>query len=123
MHDIHPHTDLEAHSHSHSHSHADAHSNGVDPQDAADPSASLHASALRTEKIAKFLEAHFGPVEIVETREEGNGEDGEDMDMKPTKLLAFDPAIVVHLDEWTARVGLLDLVGVSHLTAPKHSLC
>lgn len=49
-------------------------------------------------------------MEIVETREELDGRDGEDVDMKPSKLLSFDPAIVVKLDEWIARVGLLDLV-------------
>lgn len=118
MHGIHPHTDLEAHSHSRS----NGHTKGTE-----DPTASLHASALRTEKIAKFLEAHFGPVEIVETRGDSEEGDGDDVHMKPTKLLAFDPAILVRLDEWTARVGLVDLVRNTYLSrecrCPNFLLC
>jgi hypothetical protein len=104
-HDRHPHTDL------------DASESG--------PDAILHAGALRTEKIAKFLEAHFGEVEVVETREieVGGATDGEDTPMEDgdeaqatedrkgdEKLLVFEPAIVVKLDDWEARIGLLDLV-------------
>ena len=95
------------------------------------PDAVLHAGALRTEKIAKFLEAHFGEVEVVETREVEIGEAttndeedtlmGESDETDPTekekqegdrKLLVFEPAIVVNLDDWEARVGLLDLVRI-----------
>ena len=95
------------------------------------PDAVLHAGALRTEKIAKFLEAHFGGVEVVETREVEIGEAttndeedtlmGESDETDPTekekqegdrKLLVFEPAIVVNLDDWEARVGLLDLVRI-----------
>jgi cleavage and polyadenylation specificity factor subunit 3 len=100
--DLHPHTDLDAH--------AGHQSPGTDP--------SWHAGALRTEKIVKFLEAHFGPVKLVETRETAmvstsETEHGdENMSIQPVKvpLLSFDPAIVVTLDEWTAWIGLVDLV-------------
>lgn len=148
-------------SHSHSHSHPEAQDlhphTDLDALDQAgdDPSIAVHSSALRTEKIAKFLEAHFGDVDVVETREVEAGEDTDDVpgdtamrngdeelpankiegagdtemvdatdgapqdtvktatddvESKDGKLLLFDPAIVVKLDEWEARIGLLDLV-------------
>lgn len=114
-----------AHSHSHSH---DRHPHTDLDASESGPDAVLHAGALRTEKIAKFLEAHFGEVEVVETREVEIGEAtndeedtlmGESDETHPTEkekqegdknLLVFEPAIVVKLDDWEARVGLLDLV-------------
>lgn len=112
------------HSHSHSHDHPD-----VNPHTDLDAlgegsDAAIHAGALRTEKIAKFLEAHFGEVELVETREVEVGEDhGGDSTMedgeqtpdatngnKNGTLLVYEPAIVVRLDEYEARIGLVDLV-------------
>jgi len=64
----------------------------------ADASEPVERAALRTQKIAEFLEAHFGSVEIAETEatEEGN--------------MMLEPAIVVRLDDLEARVGLIDLV-------------
>ncbi|KAF8335755.1 beta-lactamase-like protein [Cantharellus anzutake] len=62
--------------------------------------------ALRTQKIADFLEAHFGDVETVETR---TGDDGK---------LILDPAMVVRIDKWEARIGLLDLT----VTSSNHAL-
>jgi len=63
--------------------------------------------ALRTQKIADFLQIHFGEVETIETRPD---EDGK---------VVVDPAMIVHLDEWEARIGLLDLVVTSSSLALK----
>lgn len=79
----------------HSHSHDVPHPHADLPSGISD---SIERGALRTQKIAEFLEAHFGSVEIVEMRETDNGK------------VMFEPAIVVRLDDQEARVGLVDLV-------------
>lgn len=84
--------------HPHSHSHEDHHH----PHPHADLSQTtpdpIEQNALRTQRMAEFLEAHFGEVDIVDSRET---EDGK---------LVLDPAILIKLDEAEARVGLLDMV-------------
>ena len=125
-----------SHSHSHAHHH-DQHPHADLDALESGPDAVLHAGAFRTEKIAKFLEAHFGEVEVVETREIEVGEatneedtvmqDGDEVhttekEQGHEKLLVFEPAIVVKLDDWEARVGLLDLVRVQFLMRCIHSI-
>lgn len=133
-------------SHSHSHSHDGHHHHDINPHtdlDAlgskSDSDAALHAGAIRTEKIAKFLEAHFGDVEVVETREVevvsgedtamGEGDEGatteqngETKEEGSGKMLVFEPAIVVRLDAYEARIGLVDLVSFYFRTSPGLSL-
>lgn len=72
-----------AHSHSHSHPHSHEHEphHDIHPHTDLDAlgegegtEAVVHAGALRTERVAQFLEAQFGDVEVVETREVEAGE-------------------------------------------------
>jgi cleavage and polyadenylation specificity factor subunit 3 len=74
--------------HSHSHPHADL------PEDE-------NATFIRIQKIAMFLESHFGEVEVhmpsLETADEmGQENDGE-------------PILLVRLDEADARINLISM--------------
>ena len=80
---------MTTHPHAHAHPHADA-------QD--------ESSVTRIQRLAWFLEAHFGEVELHmpdETLEEH--EQGEDN---------TEPSLLVRLDEADARINLLSLVTV-----------
>ncbi|KDQ21927.1 hypothetical protein BOTBODRAFT_26331 [Botryobasidium botryosum FD-172 SS1] len=77
---------MTTHKHAHAHPHAEpshphSHSEELD-------------NALRVERIAMFLEAHFGDLDLIE------GKESEDI----------APAILLRLDEWEARVSLDDMV-------------
>lgn len=98
------------HSHSHGEDHGHPHPHADLSQTTSDP---IEQGALRTQRIAEFLEAHFGEVDIVDSREL---EDGK---------LILDPAILVKLDEAEARVGLLDMVCllvICHVAFKTHQL-
>ena len=75
----------------HVHPHADA-----EPED---------AERLRIQRLAWFLEAHFGEVELhmPDTDDAGEVEQGED---------AHEPALLVTLDEADAVINLLSMVCV-----------
>lgn len=91
------------HDHSH-HSHHEASYNQPHPHaDLPGNDNILERRALRTQKIADFLQLHFGEVETVETRPDEEGK------------VILDPGIIVRLDEWEARIGLLDLVRAHHI--------
>ena len=85
----HPH----AHSHSHapeqSHPHAD-----VDEENVA---------STRIRRLAMFLEAHFGEVELHMPEATAEPEHGED---------DHEPSLLVRLDEADAVINLLTMVGV-----------
>ncbi|KZT29191.1 Metallo-hydrolase/oxidoreductase [Neolentinus lepideus HHB14362 ss-1] len=80
---------LTTHPHSHSHPHADA-----DDE---------HANVTRIQRLAMFLEAHFGDVELHMPDEPGPvpDEDGEDGD--------GDASLLVRLDEADARINLVTM--------------
>ncbi len=84
-----------AHSHSHSHSHAPEH-----PHPHADIEGES-AVVTRIHRLAMFLEAHFGEVELHMPEETGEVEQGED---------SHEPSLLVRLDEADALVNLLSLV-------------
>ncbi|KAH7924266.1 Metallo-hydrolase oxidoreductase [Leucogyrophana mollusca] len=74
------------HVHPHSHPHADAHDN---------------PSVTRVQRLAWFLEAHFGEVELHMPDVSDDHEQGEDSN---------EPSLLVRLDEADARINLLTLV-------------
>lgn len=83
-----------AHSHSHEHSHEHAHPH-ADPE-------SETSSVMRIQRLAMFLEAHFGEVELhMPDVAEDDREQGED---------DHEPSLLVRLDEADARIHLLSLV-------------
>ncbi|PSS37824.1 hypothetical protein PHLCEN_2v292 [Hermanssonia centrifuga] len=87
-----------AHSHSHSHSHAPEH-----PHPHADIEGES-AVVTRIHRLAMFLEAHFGEVELHMPEETGEVEQGED---------SHEPSLLVRLDEADALVNLLSLTVTS----------
>lgn len=87
--------------HSHEHQHLQKHKH---PH--ADAEGEL-SSMTRVQRLAMFLEAHFGEVEFHQPEEEGNrsadSEEGERSDDEEASLL-------VRLDEADARISLISLV-------------
>lgn len=82
---------MQPHSHSHNHAH---------PHGDKDSGAS---SVMRIQRLAMFLEAHFGEVELHMPEEDAQElEQGEDEQ--------HDPSLIVRLDEADARINLLSLV-------------
>lgn len=83
--------------HPHSHSHPE---NMVHPH--ADPDEDS-ASNLRIRRLAMFLEAHFGEVELHMPDEAAEPEQGEEE--------SHEPSLHVMLDDTMARIGLTSMVG------------
>lgn len=91
--------EVTTHPHNHSHGPERAHPHA----DITDESASV----MRIQRLAMFLEAHFGEVELHmpdEMPEKVEDEQGEDH---------AQPALLVRLDEADAMVNLLSLVSCS----------
>ncbi|KAF9010685.1 beta-lactamase-like protein [Cyathus striatus] len=80
------------HSHSHSKSHSHPHADHEDP-----------SSVTRIQRIAMFLEAHFGEVELHMPDEE------ELQDLEHGEEHDHEPSLLVRLDEADARINLLSL--------------
>lgn len=78
------------HSHSHSHPHADTKSEA--------------SSVMRIQRLAMFLEAHFGEVELHMPDEE----DAQELEQGEDEQ--HDPSLIVRLDEVAATINLLSLV-------------
>jgi len=77
----------QSHSHSHSHPHADSHEENSD--------------VIRIQRLAMFLEAHFGEVELHMPEETGEPEQGEEN--------GVEPSLLVRLDEADARISLVSM--------------
>ena len=93
----HPHK--HTHQPDHPHPHADA-----DEEDAA---------RLRIQRLAWFLEAHFGDVELHMPEAQDEAEHGED---------EAEPALLVTLDEADAVINLLSMVSsISRLNTNSHA--
>ncbi|PPQ90538.1 hypothetical protein CVT25_015852 [Psilocybe cyanescens] len=90
---------LTSHTHSHSHSHSDA-ATYTHPHADPDPETS---SNMRIQRLAMFLEAHFGEVELhmPETSDEEPELGEEDREREPSFL--------VRLDDAQAQIGLITL--------------
>lgn len=89
----HPHS----HDHSHDHSHAP-----VLPHPHADVEGE-QAATIRIQRLAMFLEAHFGEVELHQPDDEAaDAELGEN---------PAEPALLVRLDEADAVINLVSMVG------------
>ncbi|KAI0930575.1 endoribonuclease ysh1 [Taiwanofungus camphoratus] len=87
---------LTSHSHSHSHSHIHA-------PDEPHPHADIEeasASVTRVRRLAMFLEAHFGEVELHMPEEADEPEQGED---------SHEPSLLVRLDEADALINLVSM--------------
>ena len=82
-----------AHKHTHAPEHAHPHAD-AEPED---------AERLRIQRLAWFLEAHFGEVEfhMPDADDANEVEQGED---------AHEPALLVTLDEADAMINLLSMV-------------
>ena len=86
---------MTTHPHSHSHSHAPSHKH---------PHADIddgREEKVRIQRLAMFLEAHFGEVEFHMPEEVPDPEQGED---------GHEPALLVRLDEADALVNLVSMV-------------
>ncbi|KAG2016264.1 endoribonuclease ysh1, variant 3 [Coprinopsis cinerea AmutBmut pab1-1] len=99
---------LTTHPHSHSHSHHQH------------PHADLEgesSSVTRIQRLAMFLEAHFGEVELhypdEETEQRDNAEEDEEEEEEER-----EPALLVRLDEAFAQINLLSLVSYFHNLYP-----
>lgn len=90
-----------------SHSHSHAKSSHVHPHASSDGEAS---SVTRIQRLAMFLEAHFGEVELhmPETTEE-EPESQEDAHQ--------DPSLLVQLDDADAQINLVTLVCFFHVSS------
>ncbi|KAH9946990.1 beta-lactamase-like protein [Amylocystis lapponica] len=93
-----PHAHAHAHAPPHRHPHADA--------DAGVPTAAV----TRIQRLAMFLEAHFGEVELHMPEEPAEPEQGE---------ASHEPSLLVRLDEADALVNLVSLTVVSTSDALK----
>ncbi|KAL0956605.1 hypothetical protein HGRIS_002742 [Hohenbuehelia grisea] len=83
-----------SHSHSHEHPHADNHTESAD--------------VIRIQRLAMFLEAHFGEVELhMPDGSEDDAEQGEETN---------EPSLLVRLDEADARISLTTLIVYSSST-------
>ncbi|KAJ7672856.1 beta-lactamase-like protein [Mycena rosella] len=85
--------------HTHSHAKSDAHSH---PH----PHGDSHDAVMRIKRLAWFLEAHFGEVELhmPEDSQEEEPEQGEDDQ---------EPSLLIRLDETTAQINLVSLTVAS----------
>ncbi|KDQ57603.1 hypothetical protein JAAARDRAFT_35295 [Jaapia argillacea MUCL 33604] len=86
---------LTTHPHSHSHSHPHPHAD-VEGE---------NAEVTRIQRLAMFLEAHFGEVELHMPEESEEQEQGEDNDN--------EPSFIVRLDEADAKVNLVTMTVTS----------
>ncbi|CCM05716.1 uncharacterized protein FIBRA_07948 [Fibroporia radiculosa] len=85
---------LTTHPHSHSHTHAPEHPHPhADVEDES-------AEVTRIQRLAMFLEAHFGEVELHMPEETDEPEQGED---------AHEPSLLVRLDEADALINLVSM--------------
>ena len=85
---------MTTHSHSHSHSHPHADSEGES------------SSVVRIQRLAMFLEAHFGEVEL-HMPENSPDEPTED---------ESEPSFLVRLDDAHAQISLISMVINRHLS-------
>ena len=90
---------MTSHPHSHAHSHTPPHSHPHADADGPD------AELTRIHWLAKFLEAHFGEVELHMPEEAVEPEQGE---------ASHEPALLVRLDEADALVSLVSMVRRAH---------
>lgn len=94
----------------HSHSHSDdAHSHAPHKHPHADPEGDA-SSVTRIQRLAMFLEAHFGDVELHMPDEDGEDEEREKGEDEEEAEIANEPSLLVELDEAMAKINLKTLV-------------
>lgn len=81
----------------------------------ADGHSAEEVGVLRLDRIIAFLEAHFGevegPTEIQPVKmDESEGKEEMEEEEEGAKPEEAGPALVIKLDEYTATIGLLDMV-------------
>ncbi len=89
-----------AHKHSHEHPHKHKHPH-------ANTEGEL-ASMTRVQRLAMFLEAHFGEVEFHQPDEDGSDAEEKEQGERSDE----EPSLLVRLDEADARIDLISLVRV-----------
>jgi hypothetical protein len=93
-------TNPQSHSHSHSGSHRHVHPHGH-------PEAET-SSVSRIQRLAMFLEAHFGEVEL-------HMPDATEDEAELDEEARHDPSLLVQLDDADAQINLVTLVGCSFI--------
>ncbi|OBZ68081.1 Endoribonuclease YSH1 [Grifola frondosa] len=88
----HPHSHVHSHAPEHPHPHSDTHGEDENPQ------------MIRIQRLAWFLEAHFGEAELHMPEETDEPEQGED---------SHEPSLLVRLDEADALINLLSMTVTS----------
>lgn len=84
------------HKHEHLHKHPHANQEGDS------------ASMTRVQRLAMFLEAHFGEVEFHQPDEEGSDAEEKEQGERSDE----EPSLLVRLDEADARIDLISLVSL-----------
>lgn len=103
---------MTTHSHSHAHSHAPTHTH---PH--ADIEDSSNAVGTRIQRLAMFLEAHFGEVEFHMPDSDSKMDKGpEDGTGEPST--EEQPSLLVRLDEANAVINLLSMVSCTSKSRP-----